>query len=248
MRRFLLKIALVASFSVLIEWTASIMARANLTKIGRFALRIDSRVSTAFHQKGILSEPMSSRSLNPSFSASRTKGSGMMENWITPFASAAKRSALPPAVMILASFSGSTPTFLSASLRPRSEVLPRRFTPPILPLSSSRDMTDDRGPQPKNHPDIRAGEPRGGEGRHRSDDDIDFAREHRLERRRARTDTDYFAVEAMLREQPFFLHYPDRAVRRAVAGPRDADALLCRRRPANEHESDRGGDGGRNPQ
>src|ERR1051326_480755 len=84
-------------------------------------------------------------------------------------------------------------------------------------------MIDERRHHAQNHHDIRAGEPRGGEGRHRSDDDIDFAREHRLERRWARTDTDYFAVEAMLREQAFFLHYPDRAVRRAVAGPRDTD-------------------------
>jgi hypothetical protein len=76
-------------FVGLLKWIASTMARANFSKRGRFALTIASRDRALFHQNGIFKEPMSKKSRKPSFKASRTNGSGMMVNWITPFDSAA---------------------------------------------------------------------------------------------------------------------------------------------------------------
>ena len=61
---------------------------------------IASRDKTLFHQNGIFNEPISKRSRNPNCKAWRTKGSGIMVKLITPLDSAAKRSGLPPAVII----------------------------------------------------------------------------------------------------------------------------------------------------
>ncbi len=210
------------------------MARANFKSRGRFAFTIASRDRTLFHQKGIFSEPISKRSRNPNCKAWRTNGSGIIVKLITPFDSAAKRSGLPPAVMILASLSGSIPSRLSAKRRPRSEVLPMRLTPPILPLSCSGrrnilcrdDVIDEGADHAENHHRIRpANRELTSVATEVAETSISPA-SRACRHDRARADGYDLGIDGVFLQQPLFLQHPDGRVGRTRTGPGDADFFL----------------------
>src|SRR6266511_1011853 len=184
----------------------------------------------------MFSEPISTRDLKPSFSASRTNGSTKIENCTSPFESAASASAVAPTGTSVTSVLGSIPSRLSPSRMPISVVVPARPTPPILPLSCFMSVT-------LFCVTMCAGNVGTIEAIMTTSAPVkrEFTRDHRLKRHRTGIDGNELGVDTLLFHQALVLNNPNRCVGSA-AGPGDAQPLLRVRANDGRHRAKRQGE------